>query len=310
MEPDSTTITSLVETISKAADQYASASSGAPRIAALQELQSASKTLSNASTPVRDQVIQLYMQPNVNICMRIGIDVGLFNALPDDGKAISVADIVSTTGGEMQLILRICRLLGTFDVLKRSYTEDGKTLYAHTIMSRMISASSSIVQHLFDDVLTNLVQGIGWFKQEGFKEPDDSRNTPFAYATGTLGSNFSEAMESMPERSKNFNEAMAGASLMGLEELVADYPFDKLEVNQDGICLVDVGGGKGQALNAIATAFPTVKGRTALQDLEAVLGEGILVNEKEVVVQPFDFLNQVEPIKGTLHCHLSTKIAH
>jgi hypothetical protein len=299
MEPDSAALSSLAETISKAAHEYASASSGPSKIAALRALQSASKALSNASTPVPDQLAELNLRPYVNVCIRIGIDMGLFDALPEDGKAVSVAELAATTGAEEQLILRICRLLGTYDVLQCSYTEDGKALYAHTLMSRLTVAHKPIVQHLFDDVLSCLVQGIGWFRNEAFREPFDGRNTPFAYATGTVGATFFEAIDTMPERSKRFNEAMAGAALMGLDETVAQYPFDKLGANQDGISLVDVGGGKGHVLNAIAAAFPTLKGGMALQDLKAVLDGGVLVDEKEVVVQPLDFFGQIEPIKGT-----------
>jgi hypothetical protein len=92
--------------------------------------------------------------------MRIGIDMGLFDALPADGKPTSVTELTVATGAEEQLILRVCRLLGTFAVLQRSYTEDGKAMYAHNIMSRLIVAHRYIAQHLFDDVLTSLVQSI------------------------------------------------------------------------------------------------------------------------------------------------------
>jgi hypothetical protein len=57
MDPDSTAISSLAEKKSKAAHQYASAPSSPEKIAALQALQSASKDLSNASTPIPEQLI-------------------------------------------------------------------------------------------------------------------------------------------------------------------------------------------------------------------------------------------------------------
>jgi hypothetical protein len=127
---------------------------------------------------------------------------------------------------------------------------------------------------------------------------------PFSYANGKVGLTYFEVIESMPERSKNLSEAMADAVLMGLDEAVAGYSFNRLEANPDGIYLVDIGGGKGHALNSIATAYPMLKGKMALQDLRIVLDGGVLVEEKNVIVQPFDFFNQIEPIKGATYCHL------
>jgi hypothetical protein len=65
-----------------------------------------------------------------------------------------------------------------------------------------------------------------------------------------------------PSRGKMFNESMRSSAIVGAAG-VPPFPF-ATELNyqsEDEVLIVDVGGGKGQALESIRKAFPDLKGR-------------------------------------------------
>ena len=53
------------------------------------------------------------------------------------------------------------------------------------------------------------------------------------------------------------------------------YPFGEElrteKISETDVVIVDVGGGRGQALEAIRTVFPRLKGRMVLQDVPDVI---------------------------------------
>lgn len=94
-----------------------------------------------------------------------------------------------------------------------------------------------------------------------------------------------------------FNNAMQIMATLGLKPLGNVYAFDKLVPNEDGVSLVDIGGGKGQMLKVIKEAYPEMRGKLVLEDLKVVLDGGVVVDD-EVVKIPYDFFKEVQPIKG------------
>ncbi|KAJ5633127.1 hypothetical protein N7490_009466 [Penicillium lividum] len=107
-------------------------------------------------------------------------------------------------------------------------------------------------------------------------------NLPFAFAKGVNDIEFFNPLQQDPKAAKTFNEAMT--SFKGpLSDL---YDFGSLSGGKDGVVLVDIGGGKGQSIQIICAAHPDLKGRFILQDLP------------EVEVQPYNFFEQVQPVKG------------
>jgi len=94
-----------------------------------------------------------------------------------------------------------------------------------------------------------------------------------------------------------FNDAMTIMAVLGLKPLGGLYPFDGLVENEEGVALVDVGGGKGQMLRVVGEAWPGMRGRLCLQDLQVVLDGGVVV-DNEVRLVAYDFFKEVQPIKG------------
>ena len=75
---------------------------------------------------------------------------------------------------------------------------------------------------------------------------------------------------------KVFNSGMQSlATIGGASGSAGPYPFDKEleieDVKETDVVIVDVGGGRGQALEAIKAAFPKLKGRMVLQDVSDVI---------------------------------------
>jgi demethylsterigmatocystin 6-O-methyltransferase len=76
------------------------------------------------------------------------------------------------------------------------------------------------------------------------------------------------------------------------------YPFaeELADATPDETLVVDVGGGYGQLLRELRTRIPQVTGKMVLQDLpETVKGAAQMDN---VVFQPYNFLQQEQPVKG------------
>ncbi len=85
-----------------------------------------------------------------------------------------------------------------------------------------------------------------------------------------------EFLNADPERMKVFNSGMRSLATVANSE-IEPYPFDK-ELNAepiaaDEIVRVDVGGGRGQALERIKKDFPALQGRLILQDQPDVIAD-------------------------------------
>lgn len=109
------------------------------------------------------------------------------------------------------------------------------------------------------------------------RNPTDYHNGAFQYGHRTTLGPF-EYVKKDPERLKVYNSAMQSLTTIGAAGKAAGaFPFEE-ELGQEGIVetdvlVVDVGGGRGQALRAIREKFPGLKGRMILQDLPEVIGD-------------------------------------
>lgn len=127
----------------------------------------------------------------------------------------------------------------------------------------------------------------------------DLRKTIFSWANNAEGKTFYEFMLDNPQVQALFGRAMmtqeAAIPILGM------YPFAPLNsLPADGkAAIVDVGGGRGQALVQILTEAPNLAGRVILQDrqqlLDAVPAETIPGIEKMGI----DFWVS-QPVKGSL----------
>jgi hypothetical protein len=301
-EPPLSLLSSLSAAVQTSLCDYETASTPAEKAAALQKIRLNSTKLSRATVPIPQQFHELNTRPFLNVALRIAVEMNLFSSLPTSGAAISPSDLAQKiTNTDEEFVLRISRVLAAFDIL----SESPGPLYSHTPFSRFLlnPPGKASVRHLFDHVLRAHVNStVAYWKQNGFRNPEDADNCPFTFAHGKKDMSFFDIIESMPEGLKVFNEVMATLNVLGIKQIVQLFDFGKLLPNKEGVVLVDIGGGKGHVINEIRNVYPQMKG-FVLQDKKVVLDGGVLVDE-EVELLPYDFFREVQPVKGTFFTFL------
>ena len=115
----------------------------------------ASTKLSRLTAPVQQQFIELNLRPNLNVAVRIAVEMGLFGALPLSGEPLVVAELAKKTNAQEEFVLRISRVLGAFDILQESDSSSGLPVYSHTPLSRFLTTptAQASTRHLFDNML-------------------------------------------------------------------------------------------------------------------------------------------------------------
>ena len=126
---------------------------------------------------------------------------------------------------------------------------------------------------------------------KGWKEHDSYQDGPFQLGAHTeLG--FWEYIQEDPQRTRMFNAGMRSQITVGHGPLSGAYPFGQElagKCAEDEVLIVDVGGGRGQSLEAIKNDYPELKGRFVLQDLEHVINNA----------KPQGLASFVEPVVGS-----------
>ncbi|KAL8923533.1 MAG: hypothetical protein Q9172_003069 [Xanthocarpia lactea] len=134
------------------------------------------------------------------------------------------------------------------------------------------------------------------------RNPVDYNNSAFQHGHH-VKVGFWEYLKEDPERAKVFNSGMRSmATIGGSSRRVGPYPFDReLEaesIEEADVAIVDVGGGRGQALEAIKMEFPALKGRMVLQDLPEVIEDAKLCGLPNFVEPMAVSFFESQPVKG------------
>ncbi|KAL9093042.1 MAG: hypothetical protein Q9165_004180 [Trypethelium subeluteriae] len=292
-QPSADYLTSLAGEISKTTVEYGSS----PSPDGLQKIVSATQALNLAATSPMDRLVNLAFQAHVNGAIRIAIGMKLFDNLPDDvSQSISLSALASRCDSTPDFTLRIARALVTHHLI-------GSPLpgaYAHSTVSKLVltvPTAQALFIHIFDTMTHGMTHFGPYFAQHGYVSPTDAKNSPAAFARGYKDMSFFETLTKDPGRLTAFNVAMGATNAIGVNVIATTYPFWQL--GEEGkIVLVDVGGGRGQALQEIRRTYPDMKGKMVLQDLKHVLDEGTLQGEDQVELCPYNFLEEVQPIEG------------
>ena len=114
-----------------------------------------------------------------------------------------------------------------------------------------------------------------YFEKKGWQKPEDYNYSAFHMGVNTHMGMW-EYLNEDPERMKIFNSGMRSLATVANNDK-GPYPFDQ-ELNKEPLvhsqaALVDVGGGRGQALERIRQDFPNLQGRLILQDQESVVAD-------------------------------------
>lgn len=234
--------------------------------------------------------------------LRFFIEYHIFQAIPDSG--ISISDLATKTGIDARLLGRHANFLVAVEVLK----SPSPGQIEHTSLSKKFQEplATLLYPHVFDSFMATAVKWPEYFKQNGGSEPQRSNRAPFGFAVGHPDKSFYEVLELIPERAKSFNSAMAlsldDMPITGIYDFqwVGDYR-SQTDVSSRP-CIVDVGGGKGQALKAILEENPTIPAALCvLEDQAEVIQQAS--TEASPVLEPVrrishSFFDE-QPVKGT-----------
>jgi O-methyltransferase domain len=153
------------------------------------------------------------------------------------------------------------------------FIETGRERYASNHFSRILSTPSNRAHF---EVQNTIVGPAGaalgaYLETHNLKSPADHLDSPLQFALNTPHDLWGYLKED-PSRAKMFNESMRSSAIVGATG-VPPFPFaTELKCDsEDEVLIVDVGGGKGQALEIIRRTFPELKGRFILQDLPEVI---------------------------------------
>jgi hypothetical protein len=152
----------------------------------------------------------------------------------------------------------------------------------------------------YDVWLTPFVKFPQYITKFGLVEPTSQTSNPMTWGNGQVGKNPWEIISQDPEWMDAFDVSMRGQDEM--MPVTGIYDFNELRTEGDGDrkVMVDVGGGRGQAIMKVLEEFPELpKAGMVLQDrapvIEAVEKAGELPVEVEKMV--IDFMEE-QPVKG------------
>ena len=134
----------------------------------------------------------------------------------------------------------------------------------------------------------------------------DLKKSPFAYALGLEGMTYYEAISQDPDRLNMFNMTMA--QMEDQVPVLGMYPFGslstKVAAEKERPFIVDIGGGRGQALRAIQKEAPVGFGaKMILQDRPDVIGSLMPEDLPNIETMVYDFFTPqpIKSISSTLH---------
>ncbi|EKG17245.1 O-methyltransferase family 2 [Macrophomina phaseolina MS6] len=172
--------------------------------------------------------------------------------------------------------------------------------YAQTPFSAVLTNPdlAATYKHLIDEIWPPIALMHQYFQSNGYKQPVDPTNSPYAFAHGTNGQEVWTHIAQFPDRQSNSNRAMKAQSFDGVWS-IGLYPFAQkvAEAPTDASTplIVDVGGGAGHTSRKIRELCAGVEGRVVLQDRAEVVADAPQVDGVETMAQ--DFFEE-QPVKG------------
>ncbi|KAF7562798.1 hypothetical protein G7046_g1318 [Stylonectria norvegica] len=238
---------------------------------------------------------------------RLFLKWNAFDEIPIGGT-ISYGDLAEKLDADASLIRRVGGML----VAGRVLQQVGEDELRHTPKSLIYTNSSPysfLFRMVFDETLIPYVFMPKYFDEYHRREPQGPTHNPYSFANGQPDKPFWDIMNQDPERMRAFMQAMKAAEAMMPVMGVYSYEWlrDEMESNTERVLLVDVGGGKGHAVQGICKENPWLtKERCVVQDREDVIREAKALDVAElrgVKMMGHDF-NLEQPIKGALVYHL------
>lgn len=225
-----------------------------------------------------------------NAAIRMACSLDIFAVVPTaEGSSIDAGSIAAAVKADKVVVVRVMRAL----VACHIFAEAAEERYAHNALSRgfLTPESLSMFKEIYDLACKGAYALPEFLQKTGWKNPEDYHNSAFHLGANTnLG--FWEYLEADPEKLQAFNNGMRSQATV--KAFDSSYPFEaelnRAPVKEQEVVLVDVGGGRGHALERVKQRFPTLKGRLVLQDQKAVIEDALNGGlSSEIEAQPASF---------------------
>ncbi|KAF2203259.1 S-adenosyl-L-methionine-dependent methyltransferase [Delitschia confertaspora ATCC 74209] len=233
----------------------------------------AAEKLAIATREPEENVYHIATQIAHNAAIRSIIAMGVFEQMPEDGSPISSSTLASRLNVNEELLIRLLRACTSTHL----FANPSPNHYVHTPLSRayLTPANRAMTAQMYDFTC----KGVFALPEFLLLNKFDSAGT---YESGAfqMGANtdltFWDYLAAVPERMQLFSAGMRAATTIGSGRASGAFPFGEAlaedpVANEDDVAVVDVGGGRGQALEAIQRDWPGMKGKLVLQDLPHVV---------------------------------------
>lgn len=245
-------------------------------------------------------------------CLQIGNDIDLFSHLGRGTNSLS--QLAETTHVDPALLSRILKHLAAVGAI----TETGADSYTPAPLTAAIAQEAmyrDIAQIAFQMHQVSYAQVPKHLRETGYQNPTDPTSCPFNAAFKTAKPYFvwSKDQPGLDEMLHNALEGYVSDYRRWFDE--GGYPVRERLIagfeergggGEEGVMLVDIGGGRGRDICAFREEFPDAPGRLVLQDMENVVAPVRDSLPKGVEGMGYDFYT-TQPIKGKcpllLHFH-------
>ncbi|PLB51497.1 O-methyltransferase [Aspergillus steynii IBT 23096] len=283
----------LIGQITQAADALKSSNREEDRLAALK----AAQGLVRAFQKPQDDVYNLAYSPTHALCVRIGIDLGIFQTLTDRNAPMALEQLAAVKNASPILTERVLRILAGIGYVAEHETR----VYAPTIMTKQMTDRLSIglLKFIFDVGMPTLAKIPEFLRNTNFRNPEGATNGPLQYAE-KMDEVIWDWLPKNPDylnSCNTFMEGDRGSRPSWLEWFpVQERIIDGFQGDEKDVLFVDVAGGRGHDLVALKEKFPQAPGRLVLEDLPHVLEEST-IEDPMIERQPFD-LFKPQPVQG------------
>ncbi|BDD58898.1 hypothetical protein MAP00_004138 [Monascus purpureus] len=269
--------------------------------AARQEaLGSARGLLQALESPVERILQDVVVNCSVLMALRMGVQLGIFTRISQSAESgITAEEITRASGASLVLVEQVIRLLVASGYVKQ---EDAQTFKPSALTTVMADPTMEATTRACCD-MGNLcaLKAPEFFRRNNNQFPSSAKDTPFQLAMNTsLG--YFEWLGQNPDLAKDFQQWMTMKQkatpnwvdwfdIQG--EVIDGFKSDSPE---NGVLLVDVGGGEGHYLREFRGKFPHAPGRLILQDLPHVVSS-IESPPRGIEVTVHDFFTP-QPVRG------------
>ena len=195
-----------------------------------------------------------------------------FDAMPTDGSSISAETLAIHLNVNKDFLNRILRACASIHFFR----ETCPSAYAHSALSSayLLPENRNMTAQMYDFTCRGVSALPEFGMRNHWHDMGDYNHGPFQLGAHTdLG--FWEYLKEKPERMQLFSSGMRSQITIGGGKRSGVFPFGDVlawpPCKDDDVAIVDVGGGRGQALEAIKQDYPEIKGRLVLQDLADVV---------------------------------------